>query len=161
MVGILVILLGFVAVTFFLLTRDSRNEQEWIRLATDLQVHSQQLSKSAGEAVEGNRGAFIQLGESARIIANAVRALKNGDPARQLPVLPPAFRPTLGDLDKNWARMNANAESILEREELVMDLASASNAVIEVMPEIQELTDKMIGAVDDALENKQSEIMQV
>ena len=34
--------------------------------------------------------------------------------------------------------------SILEREELVMDLASASNAVIEVMPEIQELTDKAI-----------------
>jgi twitching motility protein PilJ len=144
MVLFLVLLLGFVAVTFFLLTRDSRNEQEWIRLATDLQVHSQQMSKSAGEAVEGNRSAFLSLGESAGIIADAVRALRKGDPARQLPVLPGAFRPTLADLDKTWARMNVNAESILEREDLVLDLASASNALIEVMPEIQELTDKAI-----------------
>ena len=41
MVGLLVLLLAFVAVTFYLITKDSRNEQEWIRLATDLQVQSQ------------------------------------------------------------------------------------------------------------------------
>jgi twitching motility protein PilJ len=144
MVGLLVILLAFVAATFFLLTRDSRNEQEWIRLATDLQVHSQQMSKSAREAVEGNRGAFVQLDESAAIVADAVLALKKGDPVRELPVLPSAMRPTLADLDKTWARMNTNAQSILERENLVMDLASASNALIEIMPEIQELTDRAI-----------------
>jgi twitching motility protein PilJ len=65
MVMFLVLLLAFVAVTFFLITRESRNEQVWIRLSTDLQVHSQQLAKSAAEAVEGNRGAFLQLGDSA------------------------------------------------------------------------------------------------
>jgi twitching motility protein PilJ len=144
MVGFLVILLAFVAVTFFLLTRDSRNEQEWIRLATDLQVHSQQLAKSAGEAVEGNRGAFVQLGESAGILAGAVNSLKNGDPARQLPALPGALRPALADLDKAWVRMNANAKSILGREALVLDLAAASNAFIDIIPEMQELTDKAI-----------------
>lgn len=35
-----------------LLTRDGRNEQEWIRLGTDLRAHSQQLAKSAGEALK-------------------------------------------------------------------------------------------------------------
>ena len=40
MVGFLVLLLAFVAVTFFLITKQSRNEQVWIRLSTDLQVHS-------------------------------------------------------------------------------------------------------------------------
>jgi twitching motility protein PilJ len=144
MVGVLVVLLAFVAVTFFLLTRDSRNQQEWIRLATDLQVHSQQLAKSAGEAVEGNRGAFLQLGESAGIVADAVEALKKGDPVRQLPALPGSLRPTLADLDKTWTRMNVNANSMLERENLVLDLASASNAFIDIIPEIQELTDKAI-----------------
>jgi twitching motility protein PilJ len=144
MVGFLVILLAFVAVTFFLLTRDSRNEQEWIRLATDLQVHSQQLAKSAGEAVEGNQGAFLQLDESAGIVAGAVNSLKNGDPVRQLPALPGALRPALADLDKTRVRMNANANSILGREALVLDLAAASNAFIDIIPEIQELTDKAI-----------------
>lgn len=144
MVGLLVILLAFVAVTFFLLTRDSRNEQEWIRLSTDLQVHSQQLAKSATEAVEGERSAFMQLGDSAGIIAGAVTALKGGDSVRRLPALPSSMDNTLGDLDKTWMRMSANAESILQREALVLDLAAASDAFIEVVPQIQELTDKAI-----------------
>ncbi len=88
LVGFLVLLLAFVAVTFYLLTRESRNEQEWIRLSTDLQVHSQQVAKSAAEAVEGNRGAFLQLGDSTGVISDAVQALKDGDPVRSLPALP-------------------------------------------------------------------------
>ena len=75
MVGFLVLLLAFVAVTFFLITKGSRNEKEWIRLSTDLQVHSQQLAKSAAEAVEGNSAAFLQLGDSNAIISDGVATL--------------------------------------------------------------------------------------
>jgi twitching motility protein PilJ len=144
MVVFLVLLLAFVAVTFFLITRESRNEQIWIRLSTDLQVHSQQLAKSSAEAVEGNKGAFLHLGDSTGIIAGAVDTLKDGDPARNLPALPGALAPTLTDLDKAWSRMHANADSILQREAQVLELAAASNAFIEVIPEIQELTDRAI-----------------
>jgi twitching motility protein PilJ len=144
MVVFLVLLLAFVAVTFFLLTRDSRNEQEWIRLSTDLQVHSQQMAKSAAEAVEGNRGAFLHLGDSVGVAADAVDALKDGDTVRQLPALPDALAPTLTDLDDAWLRMQRNSAAILERESQVLQLATASNAFIEVIPQIQELTDRAI-----------------
>ena len=113
LVGFLVLLLAFVAVTFFLLTREARNEQEWIRLSTDLQVHSQQMAKSAAEAVEGNRSAFLQLGDSTGTISDAVEALKDGDPARKLPALPRSMSETLTDLDTTWKRMSANARNIL------------------------------------------------
>ena len=89
-IGFLVLLLAFVAITFYLITKESRNEQEWIRLSTDLQVHSQQIAKSASEAVEGDSGAFDQLANSTGIISDAVTALKNGDQARSLPALPGA-----------------------------------------------------------------------
>jgi twitching motility protein PilJ len=144
MVVFLLLLLAFVAVTFFLITRESRNEQDWIRLSTDLQVHSQQLAKSAAEAVEGNRGAFLQLGDSVGTIADAVDALKDGDPARNLPALSGDLTPMLGDLDKIWSRMNTNAANILQREAQVLELAAASDAFIQVIPEIQELTDRAI-----------------
>jgi twitching motility protein PilJ len=144
MVGFLVLLLAFVAVTFFLITKESRNEQIWIRLSTDLQVHSQQLAKSAAEAVEGNTGSFIQLGDSAGIISDAVAALKDGDPMQRLPALPTAMSETLTGLDKTWARMDANAKSILDREDLVLNLAAASKSFIDVIPEIQELTDAAV-----------------
>jgi twitching motility protein PilJ len=99
---------------------------------------------SRPEAVEGNRGAFLHLGDSAGIIADAVETLKVGDPARNLPALPGALAPTLADLDKAWSRMHANADSILQREARVLELAAASNAFIEIIPEIQELTDSAI-----------------
>jgi twitching motility protein PilJ len=144
LVGFLVLLLAFVAVTFYLLTRESRNEQEWIRLSTDMQVHSQQLAKSAAEAVEGNRSAFLQLGDSTGVVSDAVEALKDGDPVRSLPPLPPAMSDTLTDLDQTWLRMNANAKSILDREEQVLALAQQSNEFIQVIPQIQDLTDQAI-----------------
>lgn len=144
MVVFLVLLLAFVAVTFFLITRDSRNEQDWIRLSTDLQVHSQQVAKSAAEAVEGNRSAFLQLGDSVGTITDTVDTLKDGDTLRKLPALPAALAPTLTSLDKSWTRMNGNAQSILQREAQVLELAAASGAFIAVIPEIQELTDRAI-----------------
>ena len=144
MVGFLVLLLVFVAVTFFLITKESRNEQEWIRLSTDLQVHSQQLAKSVSEAVEGNTSAFVQMGDSTGIIADAVSALKSGDPLRSLPPLPGAMSDSLDDLDRTWNRMDPNAKNILEREALVLELSDASRSFMEVIPRIQELTDEAV-----------------
>jgi twitching motility protein PilJ len=144
MVGFLVLLLIFVAVTFFLITKQSRNEQVWIRLSTDLQVHSQQLAKSAAEAVEGNTGSFVQLGDSTGIISDAVSALKDGDSVQHVPALPASMSDTLDGLTRTWSRMNTNAKSILDREALVLDLATASKSFIQVIPEIQELTDTAV-----------------
>jgi len=144
MVGLLVILLVFVAVTFYLITKESRNEQEWLRLTTDLQVQSQQLAKSASEAVEGSGDAFLELGDSRGAIAGAMLALKNGNAVKSVPKLPSAMSRNLGQLDKSWARMGANATNILEREALVLKLASASSEFINVIPEIQSLTDSAV-----------------
>ncbi len=155
MVGLLVLLLAFVAVTFYLLTRESRNEQEWIRLSTDLQVHSQQLAKSAAEAVEGNRSAFLQLGDSTGTISDAVGALKDGDRIRSLPALPASMSETLTDLDQTWRRMETNARNILDREDQVMTLAAESNAFIQVIPQIQELTDRAIRELTSAGASRQ------
>ncbi len=155
MVGLLVLLLAFVAVTFYLLTRESRNEQEWIRLSTDLQVHSQQLAKSAAEAVEGNRSAFLQLGDSTGTISDAVGALKDGDRIRSLPALPASMSETLTDLDQTWRRMETNARNILDREDQVMNLAAESNAFIQVIPQIQELTDRAIRELTSAGASRQ------
>jgi len=144
MVVFLVLLLAFVAVTFFLLTRDSRIEQEWVRLSSDLQVHSQQLAKSATEAVDGDRAAFLQLGDWSGAMSEAMNALKVGSVVRKVPALPESTSPTLKDVDEIWTRMHANTQNILERESLVLDLAAASNSFIQTVPDIQELTDKAI-----------------
>ncbi|MEE8339801.1 MAG: methyl-accepting chemotaxis protein [Xanthomonadales bacterium] len=145
LVGMLVILLAFVAVTFYLITKDSRNEQQWIRLATDLQVQSQQLAKSASEAVAGSNSAFLELGHSMDIISSAMASLKKGNAAKSLPSLPNPLSASLGELGKIWNRMNKNAAHILERETLLQKPAIASAAVLNSSSEIL----AMHGAADE------------
>jgi len=144
MVGLLVLLLAFVAVTFYLITRDSRNEQEWIRLATDLQVQSQQLAKSAADSVEGLNQAFFELADSRSAISQTMAALKQGDPLKSLPPLPGVMSSGVEELDKVWGRISSNAENILGRETQVLQLAETSAEFMRVIPEIQAETDNVV-----------------
>jgi len=141
LLGILVVLLVFVAVTFYFITKDSRNEQEWIRLLIDLQVQSQQLSKSASEAVEGSSSALLELGDSMEIIANAMTSLKEGNADKSLPSLPDALSVPLVELNKTWSRMSKNAAKILEQENLnsSIDIFAVRGAADEIFLESQNL----------------------
>jgi twitching motility protein PilJ len=145
--SVLVISLIFVAVTFFLMARNAQHEQEWISLATDVQVTSQQLAKSAGEAASGNLDAFLELGNSSKKIAGSMVTLKVGAPPTRLPAAPQAVEFELKQLSLTWSRMNRNASSILDREQLILELSSARNIVQENIPGIQKNTDAGIRAL--------------
>jgi twitching motility protein PilJ len=144
MVGVLMVLLAFVAVTFYLITRDSRNEQEWVSHSTNIQVLSQQMAKSAAEGAEGTFIAFFQLSDARSDISYAMAALKEGDTTSSLPPLPDAMISPLAALSSTWMRMDENAHTIIESEQLIIELAKASSAFMDVLPQIQSLTDEAV-----------------
>jgi twitching motility protein PilJ len=88
--------------------------------------------------------AFFQLADARSQISEAVQDLNAGDVVRSLPPLPKSMSSPLGQLDVTWRRMNNNIEKIVEREALVLKLAEASSSFIQVIPEIQSLTDKAV-----------------
>jgi twitching motility protein PilJ len=145
--GFLIISLIFVAITFFKLAGDAQNEQEWISRATDVQVTSQQLAKSAGEAATGNLDAFLELGNSRNAIATAMTTLSTGSIANSLPPTPGAVDFPMKQLSLSWMRMRTNASSILDREKLILELAMASNIIKDNIPGIQKNTDDSIRAL--------------
>ena len=145
--GLLILSLVFVAVTFFLLAREAQHEQKWISLATDVQVTSQQLAKSAGEAAAGNLDAFLELATSRNAIAAAMGDLRNGSVANRLPSTPKAVSVPMRRLNQSWDRMSTNASSILEREKLILELATARKIVQDNIPGIQKNTDTSISAL--------------
>ena len=145
--GLLIISLVFVAITFFLLARNAQHEQEWMSLVTDVQVTSQQLAKSAGEAASGNLDAFLELGNSRGSIAAAMGKLRSGSDSSNLPPTPHAVDMQMKQLNLSWDRMSANASSILDREMLILELASARNIVKDNIPGIQKNTDASIRAL--------------
>lgn len=145
--GLLIISLIFVATTFFKLANDAQNEQEWMSHVTDVQVTSQQLAKSAGEAAAGNLDAFLELGGSRKTIAAAMGTLRSGSPSGDLPPTPRAVTMPMKQLNLSWNRMSTNASSILDREKLILELAMASNIVQDNIPGIQKNTDSAIKAL--------------
>ena len=145
--GLLIISLIFVATTFLKLTHDAQNEQEWISHVTDVQVTSQQLAKSAGEAAAGNLDAFLELGGSRKTIAAAMGTLRSGSPSGDLPPTPRTVTMPMKQLNLSWNRMSTNASSILDREKLILELAMASNIVQDNIPGIQKNTDSAIKAL--------------
>ncbi len=170
--GVLIASLAFVAVTFYLLARHVRHEQEWTSLATEVQVSSQQLAKSAHEAAAGNLDAFLELGNARDRISRAMETLRAGSIATQLSpgygenkiaatisklgpgydtgVLPPTpgeVDAAMRQLNLTWDRMNTNAANILDRQQLVLELASAHNQVQENIAGIQKNTDTITRAL--------------
>lgn len=144
MVGLLVFMLAFVALTFYLIARESRYQQDWIGHTTRVQVLSQQMAKSALEAAAGTLVAFFELSDARGDIAYAMNSLKEGDPIQSLPPLPDSMGEPLAELDNTWQRVNRDAQTIIERKQFMLDLAESSAAVIDVLPKIQALTEEAV-----------------
>ena len=145
--GVLIVSLVFVAVTFFMLANNARHEQDWISHATDVQVTSQQLAKSAGEAAAGNLDAFLELRNSRSTIAAAMKELRSGTVSGDQPSAPESVAKRLRQLNQSWNSMSTNAVSILDREQLILELATARNIVQDNIPGIQKNTDDSIRAL--------------
>ena len=145
--GLLVVSLIFIAITFFLLARHAQLEQEWTSRATNVQVTSQQLAKSAGEAASGNLDAFLELGNSRGKITDAMSKLFPNSVSGKRPSSSAEVETAMTQLRGTWERMSNNASSILNREKLILELVLASNIVQENIPGIQKSTDASIRAL--------------
>lgn len=142
--GLLFISMAFVAATFYRLIGNAKNEQEWVALATDVQVSSQQLAKSAGEAASGNLEAFAELSASYQRMTSAMDSLQVGSPATGLPPAPQDVEQQMNSLGRTWVRMSENAQSITERESLLFSMAEASDQFFSLAPQIQKSTDQVV-----------------
>lgn len=145
--ALLIISLAFVAVTFFLLARHAQQEQKWASWATVTQVTSQQLAKSAGEAASGNLNAFVELGNSRDKIKTAMNNLRAASVYPEWSKMPEDVESRLTQLNQTWSRMSTNAGSILDRETLILELASARDLIQNSIPGIQKSTDNSIRAL--------------
>ncbi len=142
--GLLFISMAFVAATFFQLIRDAKYEQEWISLATEVQVSSQQLAKSANEAAGGNLQAFNELSSTFQRMTIAMTSLRTGAADSGLPPVPADVEEQMAQLAITWDRMSVDARSITERENLLLALGDASGEFSGIIPGIQENSDKVV-----------------
>ena len=141
---LLVLLLGLVAYNFFLLNQRNQQETQYLALTTDIQVRAQQLAKAAGESAVGNFDAFDELSRTRDIINNAVSTLRNGDPATGLPPSPGRVTDSLSTMEQLWSRIDGFTAQILERTDLVIELADSAAEFSTNIPQLQALSDEVV-----------------
>ena len=141
---VLVGLVGAVSLNFFLLNQRNAQETQYLTLTTEIQVRAQQLAKAAGEAAVGNFDAFDELENTRDIIAESINQLRNGNPETDLPPSPPAVNDNLSTLEEIWQGIDAEADRILSRSQLVLDLADAAAEFSTNIPRLQGLSDEAV-----------------
>ncbi len=141
---LLVLLLGAMAYNFYLLNERAQQETQYLGLTTDIQVRAQQLAKAAGEAAVGNFDAFDELRETRDIITDAIRQLRQGNPATDLPPSPSPVDAPLSTLEGLWARIDEDSTRILDRTDLVIELADSAAAFSTSIPQLQARSDEVV-----------------
>ncbi len=142
--ALLVALLGLVAYNFYLLNQRNQQETQYIALTTEIQVRAQQLAKAAGESAVGNFDAFDELRDTRNAIDAAITTLRRGNPATALPPSPAQVNDALATMEQTWSRINDFANQILDRTDLVIELADSAQAFSSNIPQLQALSDEVV-----------------
>jgi twitching motility protein PilJ len=141
---LLVAILGLVAYNFYLLNQRNQQETEYLALTTDIQVRAQQLAKAAGESAVGNFDAFDELRETRDIIDSAITTLRRGRAETGLPPSPERVNDSLATLEQIWSRIDSFATQILDRTDLVIELADSAGAFSTNIPQLQAQSDEVV-----------------
>ena len=140
-------LVGAVSLNFFLLNQRNAQETQYLALTTEIQVRAQQLAKAAGEAAVGNFDAFDELANTRDIIDESINQLRNGNPETNLPPSPQSVNDSLSTLEQIWQGIDTEAQEIVSRSQLVLDLADAAAAFATNIPRLQGLSDEAVRAM--------------
>lgn len=144
---LLVSLLAAVAYNFYLLNERNQQQARYLTLTTDIQVRAQQLASLAGESAQGDFDALADLGSVRQQIERAVTSLRRGDEATGLPPSPAAVNASLATLEEIWRRISLDAGRVLDRAELLVELADASSEFEAGIPPLQAASDRLVLAL--------------
>jgi len=149
-VGLLLIFLLALGLTFSYVSREAKHDKDYIRLAGEQRVLSQRIVKDAVEASSANVEAFKQLKEVKNSFEQNLKFLTEGNSDLGLPPTPaasddensPGLR--LMRVSKLWGDYRKHADTILKAEGTIRMLSEFVGAVNEAMPNLLAVSDEVV-----------------
>jgi len=130
-VGLFVLLLAM-AVSIFMVQRDSARDQSYLNLSAELRTFSYRVSALSREATSGDKKAFEELQTVVSGMDDAWNRLRNGDAQTRQ-----ALAEEFGGYDGIWTRVKNNADTIITNEDTIIFLNDVANTLNESLPELQ------------------------
>jgi twitching motility protein PilJ len=109
---------------------------------------SQRYTKTAQQAVLGNKFAFGQLDDSRKAFAEGLNTLIDGGAG--VPSSPGAIQGDLAELKKRWDTSKKNIQYLVEQQSMLVELAQALNEINQRNNELLDLTEQVVALLPAA-----------
>jgi twitching motility protein PilJ len=138
LLGLALVMLG--AIAFVALTAADRVAQQ-LNATGQALMQSQRLAKSVSQALVGVPQAFVEVRESASILARTVRGLRDSDDALRLEPLDPQLMPQLEKILPMVERAEKNAAAILAQEKILTQVGTALRTINRQSSDLLEIAE--------------------
>jgi twitching motility protein PilJ len=142
LVVLLVVSLLVAAGLLFTNTLQVGNRAEYIEISTRLQMLSQRYTKTAQQAVLGNKFAFGQLEDSRKAFAEGLNTLIDG--GAKVPSSPGYMQGELDQLKKRWEDSRKNIQYLIAQQGMLVELGQALNEINQRNNELLDLAEQVV-----------------
>jgi twitching motility protein PilJ len=118
------------------------NRAQYIEISTRLQMLSQRYTKTAQQAVLGNKFAFGQLDDSRKAFADGLNALIDGGAG--VPSSPGSIQPDLAELKKRWDVSKKDIQYLIGQQAMLVELGRALAEINQRNTELLDLTEQVV-----------------
>jgi twitching motility protein PilJ len=118
------------------------NRAQYVEVSTRLQMLSQRYTKTAQQAVLGNKVAFKQLDESRQAFADGLNSLIDGGAG--VPSSPRSLQPDLSELKKRWDVSKKDIQALVTQQNTLISLSSALDEINSRNTELLDLAEQVI-----------------
>lgn len=118
------------------------NRVEYIEISTRLQMLSQRYTKTAQQAVLGNKFAFGQLDDSRKAFAAGLNTLIDGGAG--VPSSPGFVQTELAELKKRWEISKKDIEYLVAQQSMLVELGRALSEINQKNSELLDLTEQVV-----------------
>ncbi len=141
----LVLSLSALASLVWLNSQETAKASVRTQIAGDLVMHSQRLGKAAPNAIQGNREAFAQLGQSRVAINEAFKILSAGGDwqGRAVPVPDAYFAKRITRISQAWQRSDQSAVKLLALQKELTGFGTTLQTLNKLNPGLLELAEQV------------------
>ena len=132
-------------VNFWYTTVKDRQDKQYIAISGELRILSQSIAKHASNAADGIQDAFTLLHKRRDDFDEGLLILKNGDEKLKLPASSFMIRQNeLMSLENTWKITKDKVDTILGRQDLLLNHHDVANQLNEMLPKIQKQYDTVV-----------------
>jgi len=153
--AILIVSLIATVVIFRQVLINETHRAEYISLTDELRLVSQQMPGLAIEAASGNAEAFGALEEKSDEFSLALKKLREGNKATDLPASPADMSEPVDTVVTAWGNVEKNAGLVVDSTEEMLTIQEDADGFRLASPELQAMMDEVLGLMVEANEPAQ------